>query len=207
MEVLHQSITPRVIESAYDYQSYRQLIHDLLAEQKTTNDNHSDSYLEYTRLNNRRMDRWEKTAKVSSHLQELVTQIKMPQIWLVITEGWCGDASQSIPFIQKVADLNPLIQVRYILRDQNPEIMDQYLTNGARSIPMLVAFTRDLSKQLFKWGPRPAYLQERLKQYKIDPKGESPAAFAEGTHLWYARDKNRSLDQELIQLIAQQIQP
>lgn len=202
MNITSPIISAEVIDQAYTYTSYRALIDQLLLENKTTGTDHSDGYLAYTALNNRRMDRWEKTAKVSPELQELIAQISEKQIWLIITEGWCGDASQSLPFIQKLADLNDNIKVRYILRDKNPEIMDRYLTNGARSIPMLIALNEELDQELFVWGPRPEFLQNRLREYKIDTKGLSSADFAEGTHLWYARDKNRSLGQEFQSLIS-----
>ncbi|MFC3880641.1 thioredoxin family protein [Algoriphagus namhaensis] len=202
MNTDYQTITPKVIENAFTYSEYRALIDRLLLEKKTTGTNHSEAYLDYTAMNNRRMDRWDKTTKIPSELEELVAQIQEKQVWLIITEGWCGDAAQNIPFIQKLADLSDFVEVRYILRDENIEIMDQYLTNGGRSIPKLIALNEDLSEEFFTWGPRPEFLQERLRQYKLDPQGVSSADFATGTHLWYAKDKNRSLAKEFQTLIS-----
>ena len=127
--------------------------------------------------------------------------IQESQIWLIITEAWCGDGAQSIPYLAKLVELNPKIKLRIIMRDEYPEIMDAYLTNGARSIPKLVAFTEDLKVELFTWGPKPLYLMNRHKEYKHDSKGLSYSGFLEEIHLWYAKNKNQDLEVELFPLI------
>ncbi len=198
-------VTPDLITSAQTYSEYREMIDGLLQENKTTGINHSESYLDYTRMNVQRMNRWDKTVKISPELEQVVSSISSPQIWLLITEAWCGDAAQSIPFIAKLAELNPLIKLRLVLRDENPELMDAYLTEGARSIPILIGLSDDLSRELFVWGPRPAFLQNRLKAYKLDPQNITPKEFADGTHLWYARDKNKAIAEEITPLIASTI--
>ncbi len=198
-------ITPELIASALSYSQYREMIDQLLEEDKTTGVNHSESYIDYTRMNVQRMNRWDKTAKISFELERIVTSISSPQVWLVITEAWCGDAAQTIPFMAKLADINPLITLRLVLRDENPELMEAYLTEGARSIPILIGLTGDLSKELFIWGPKPEFLKNRLKAYKIDPQNITPKEFSDGTHLWYARDRNNALAEELTPLIASTI--
>lgn len=199
--LLSCKIDQEIIEESFDYAGYRELIDTLLSENKTTGPNQSESYLEYTRMNVRRMNRWDKTAKLSPEIVEKIRNIFESQTWLVITEAWCGDAAQTIPYIVKLASENPLIKISFILRDEYPEIMDDYLTEGARSIPKLIALDEDLSKEIFTWGPRPEFLQKRLKAYKEDSKGVSGKEFSEGTHLWYAKDKNRSLERELLERI------
>ena len=195
------SITGNLISHALTYASYRQLIETLLSENKTTGHNHSEAFLDYTRMNVQRMSRWDKTAKVSDILREAVLAIREDQLWLVITEAWCGDAAQNIPYLVKLAELNPRIQLRFILRDEHPEVMDDYLTEGARSIPKLIAMTSDLSYELFTWGPRPATAHQLVMDYKKNSKGMSYMEFSETLHLWYARNKNQELESELLPLI------
>lgn len=195
------SITRDLINHAMTYQAYRELIDKLLAENKTTGQNHSEAYLDYTRMNVQRMNRWDKTAKVSETMREVVEAITEDQIWLVITEAWCGDAAQNIPYIIKLAELNPHIQVRLILRDEHPEVMDEYLTQGTRSIPKVIGMTADLTCELFTWGPRPPSAHEQVMEYKRDSKGLSYKEFSETLHLWYARNKNQELESELLPLI------
>jgi hypothetical protein len=193
-------ITPELIENSQTYQSYREMIDKLLAENKTTGPIHTEAYLDYTRMNVKRMNRWDKTARVSPEIEKAINSIDIPQIWLVITEAWCGDAAQSIPFLVKLAELNPHIELRLVLRDEHPELMDEYLTEGARSIPKLIILSEDLAQEFGTWGPKPEFLQDRLKAYKLYALGVSPKEFSEGTHLWYAKDKNQSLERELMEL-------
>lgn len=200
LDQLTRTITPDLITQAQTYFEYREMVKQLVLENKTTGPNQSEAYLEYTRMAAQRMHRWDKTAKVSPEMEELILGIP-PQIWLVITEAWCGDAAQTIPYMNKLAEVNPKIQLRLVLRDENPELMEQYLTNGARSIPKLIALSPGLKKEYFTWGPKPQFLLDRQKAYKLDPQGLSSKEFTEGTHLWYARDKNQTLEKELMDRI------
>ncbi len=62
-----------------------------------------------------------------------------PRHLLVLAEDWCGDASNTIPVLAKVAEQVPGLELRVLRRDEHPEVMDRYLTNGARSIPIVIA--------------------------------------------------------------------
>lgn len=201
MEFLSHPVTHEVIEKGFSYSEFVQFTQQLVEEKRTTGANQSEAYLEYTRMCLQRMNRWNKTAKVSAKMTHLMESIQESQIWLIITEAWCGDGAQSIPYLAKLAELNPKIKLRIIMRDEYPEIMDAYLTNGARSIPKLVAFTEDLKVELFTWGPKPLYLINRHKEYKHDSKGLSYSGFLEEIHLWYAKNKNQDLEAELFPLI------
>jgi len=201
MEFLSHPVTGQVIEKGFSYSEFVQFTEKLVEEKRTTGANQSEAYLDYTRMCLQRMNRWNKTAKVSAKMTHLIESIEEPQIWLVITEAWCGDGAQSIPYMAKLAELNPKIKLRIIMRDEYPEIMDAYLTNGARSIPKLVAFTEDLKVELFTWGPKPLYLMNRHKEYKHDSKGLAYPGFLEEIHLWYAKNKNQDLETELFPLI------
>ena len=162
MEKIREShITPAVIENAYTYDGYKQLIDGLLAEDKSTGTNHSEGMVHYTKMNQHRMKRLDKQIEINEDLIERLKQIKKPVIWLVITEGWCGDAAQIIPALEKIAEISPMIQTKYILRDENLEIMDQYLKNGkSRSIPKMVYLEANTLNVLGHWGPRPEELQK-----------------------------------------------
>lgn len=201
MEFLSHPVTQKVIDQAFSYPQFVEFTSQLVIENRTTGGNQSEAYLDYTRMCLQRMKRWDKTAKVSLEMEGLIRSIPEVQIWLVITEAWCGDGSQSIPYLAKLTELNPLIDLKIIMRDEYPEIMDAYLTNGARSIPKLIAFTKDLKVELFTWGPKPEYLINRHKAYKHDSQGKSYKDFLEEIHLWYARNKNQDLETELFPLI------
>lgn len=154
--------------------------------------------LENKKLNLHRMIRIEKHYHVSNELKNLIQQIDKPQIWMIISEIWCGDSAQNIPYIAKLVELNPKINLKIILRDTNPDIMDLYLTNGTRSIPILIAFNES-GEELFKWGPRP---QEAIKLFAdLKLQGLEKSAILEKVHLWYGRNRGKKLEIELMQLI------
>ena len=201
MEFLSRPVTEQVIQKGFSYSEFVEFTEKLVEEKSTTGANQSEAYLDYTRMCLQRMNRWNKTAKVSAKMTHLMESIQESQIWLIITEAWCGDGAQSIPYLAKLVELNPKIKLRIIMRDEYPEIMDAYLTNGARSIPKLVAFSEDLKVELFTWGPKPLYLMNRHKEYKHDSKGLSYSGFLEEIHLWYAKNKNQDLEAELFPLI------
>lgn len=74
-------------------------------------------YFNYAKLNWSRMSRWSKVAVPSEEIVHTMEGIVKPQLWIVITEPWCGDAAHIIPFINMIAALNPLVTVDYQLRD------------------------------------------------------------------------------------------
>lgn len=185
-------------KTIYSYSEYRALTEQLLAENKTTGENQSEAFLEYTKLNQQRMKRWDKKAEINEELKAQIAKIDTPQRWLVLTEAWCGDAAHNIPVIAKMAELNENIELQLILRDENLDIMDQYLTNGGRSIPKLVAFNEN-NEELFTWGPRPNSLQELYKKMKEEntPAEESKTIIQQ----WYNKNKTQELQTEFVQLL------
>ena len=134
--------------------------------------------------------------EIIPELEESVRRISAPQTWLVITEGWCGDAAQIVPVLNKIAELNDKITLKFSLRDDNLELMDQYLTNGrSRSIPKLVVLDEN-NEELFNFGPRPAVLQEMF--YHLKANAMSNDAVKEEIHKWYAMDKTVSIQKDLL---------
>ena len=153
---------------------------------------------EYTSLNIRRMNRVLKTHSVEETLAEKLKSISSKQHWMLITEGWCGDSAQSSPEFHKMSLLNNNIELRIVERDTFPEVMDLYLTNGKKSIPILVVFD-DEWNQLYKWGARPAALQTRIDE--LIAVNTPTDVWMEEIHLWYAKNRGQELYKELNSLI------
>jgi hypothetical protein len=194
------TITRDLIENAYSFEEYSDLVQQLFDEDRTTNEDNRPDMLEYTKMNINRTLKWNKRAKVS---EELVLELKnfpSRMTWLVITEGWCGDAAQSLPFIHKMAELSDNIELKLILRDQNPEVMDEFLTNGSCSIPRLIALDSETLEVLGTWGPRPKEIQEVYMNERANPDIENKVA-SENLHVWYARNKGKAMQEEFIQLL------
>ena len=207
MKSLRYPITSELLAGGFSYPEFVKFIEQLIQENRTTGANQSEEYLAYTRMSLQRMVRWNKTSKVSEKLEQLIRTINQPQVWLVITEAWCGDGAQSIPHLAKLADLNPLITLKIVFRDEHPDLMDAYLTNGNRSIPKLVAVTADLQQELFTWGPKPKYLLDRLAAFKRNSGGLTYLEFLEEIHLWYAKNKQKDLESEIYPLISSTLIP
>lgn len=189
------------IPGSLNYGEYVQRIDTLLAVGKTTGTNHSEFYLNYTQLNVRRMNRVAKTFKVRNDLRQRLAQT-VPQTWVVLTEAWCGDAAQSLPLMNALAGANPDIKLRLILRDEHPEIMNLYLTDGGKGIPVLISLDAD-GQELFHWGPRPAPAQQMVRDYKAAPEPkEAYMKFAEKVQLWYLEDKGQTFQNEFEALIS-----
>jgi Thioredoxin len=187
------------IEKSISYDAYKQLVENLLAAGKVTGPQQSEALVHYSQLNLQRMHRVEKTIQVLPEIKAKLLLLSQPQTWLVLTESWCGDASQSLPVMQSLADLNPNIRLRILLRDENPELMDRYLTNGvSRSIPKLIAVDPATGKEFFNWGPRPTALQESF--YGMRSEGLSYDVIKEELQRWYNKDRTMTIQQELAAL-------
>jgi hypothetical protein len=186
-------------ENALTYLEYKKLIFELLKIKKTTGSNHTEKMIEYTQLNEKRMNKWDKITTINDALKTTVKSIKTKQNWLILTEAWCGDASQNIPVIQKMTELNENIEIRYLLRDENLDIMDAYLTDGARSIPKLIILDENFN-ELAQWGPRPEPVKKLLKDYKANI--TSHDEFALLAHAWYGKDRGNTLQGEFLQLLS-----
>ncbi len=190
-----------ILENAYNYEEYRELVDRLLGKNKTTGENHSESMLHYTKMNVHRMKRLDMQIALKEDLVQKLENLDRSLTWLILTEGWCGDAAQIIPTIQKMADQTKLIQTRYILRDEHLEIMDQFLTDGrARSIPKLICLDSKTLEILGEWGPRPDEAQQLFKDLRNSDEHSSRER-AEKLHKWYADDKTVAVQNEFIPMI------
>jgi len=147
------------------------------------------------------MKRHDKRTELNSEVREKFENVDRKMIWLVLTEAWCGDAAQSIPIINKMAEVNENIELRLILRDQNLELMDQFLYNGkSRSIPKLICIDKETLEVLGHWGPRPQEAQDMYNTLS-DSSEMAYQEVAEHLHKWYADDKANEIQHEFFHAI------
>jgi len=156
--------------------------------------------IEFTRLNLHRSQRIARTYRVSTVLSELLDRIDQPQLWLALTEPWCGDSAQCLAYIAVMAQQNPAIDLRLLLRDDNLDIMDKHLTDGKRSIPVLVAQDAE-ERKLYQWGPRTVGAQAVFDEGKAA--GLQKPQIMEKLHLWYGRDRGRAVEAEFVAVLRQ----
>jgi hypothetical protein len=191
-----KKIIRKSLERAISYQEYRILVSDLLANGKSTGPNQSEALTNYSLLNDKRMKRLDKTIQISEETKEAFQQIKQKQTWLILTEGWCGDAAQNIPVIYKMAEVNENIDLKIVLRDEHLALMDLFLTNGGRAIPKLIAVDEE-QNVLYTWGPRPAEAPKMLAEYKEMP-GVKDSELKKDLQVWYNKNKGQSIQQDFV---------
>lgn len=119
---------------------------------------------------------------------------------LVISEDWCGDASNTVPVMARLAEAAPGIEMRVVKRDENEALMDEYLTNGSRSIPLVVVLDAEF-RPVGRWGPRPSELQAFVLREKAAGGKPLDDLYRE-VRTWYARDKGESTIREILGVIA-----
>lgn len=193
-------ITSKIISKAMDYSTYRNFIQDRITNNQSTGTNHSEAMVAYTDLNEKRMKRLDKTIKLLPETITKLSTIDTPQIWLVLTEGWCGDAAQALPIMVKMAAESSNVDLRFLLRDEYLEVMDEFLTNGGRSIPKLILLDKATLEVLASWGPRPVEVQNLFTEAKKSPEFNYPE-MQKVVQLWYAKDKGVSIQKEIIELV------
>ena len=181
------------------YEEYRKLVSQLLEEGKSTGADQSDSLLNYSMLNDKRMKRLDKTIRLSEETLARVKDVTEPVTWLVLTEGWCGDAAQTLPIINKIAGESDYIDLKIVLRDEHEDLMNQFLTNGGKSIPKLIALDKN-NDVIDSWGPRPTIPTQMVVDYK-EKHGQLDADFKRDLQVWYNKDKGKNTQEDMMRLL------
>ncbi|MBZ9652366.1 thioredoxin family protein [Psychroflexus montanilacus] len=194
-------IIKKHLDKTLSYSEYKNLVETLLKKGKSTGFTQNEAFLNYSKLGFNRMKRWEKTSELTEDQIQKIKKVKQKQTWLVITEGWCGDAAPVIPIMKKIADHNPLIDFKLILRDDNDELMSQFLTNGGKSIPKLISFNLEEEEILFTWGPRPKEAADLVAKEKAEF-GKLRDKFKMTLQKWYNQDKGKNIAEDLVNCLA-----
>lgn len=191
---------PDQLTNCYSYEAYKTFVSDIVSQGKKSGPEQREDLIHYTELNAKRMKRVEKTTVLTEEVKANLLKLSHPMTWLVMSEAWCGDAAQIVPVIGKIAAETEHLDLKIILRDEHLDIMDQYLTNGGRSIPKLICLDEQ-HREVFSWGPRPKTIQ----QVVIDTKSEGitdHGILVERIQNAYNQDRSTSIQQELSELMS-----
>jgi hypothetical protein len=136
-------------------------------------------------------------ARIPEEAEEVAASVGGEWHFLVLAEDWCGDAVHILPYLARLEETFPHFHLRILSRDENPDLMDAHLTNGTRSIPVVMILDEDYQEVAW-WGPRPRPLQELfLQEIKQLPQEERfPKVRA-----WFAKDRGRTTMEEILSLI------
>ena len=188
------------LRTALSYKEYTELINDLVAIEASSGVDASPALVEYTKLNQKRMARWDKTITISDEIKSRIQNFDKKVIWLVLTETWCGDAAHVVPIINKVAELNPNITLKLVFRDEHPELMDRFLTNGGKSIPKLIMIDVDTNEVVNTFGPRPSEATTMVEDFKLNH-GSLTDEFKAQLQAWYNKNKGENIIEDLLLLL------
>ena len=200
-----KDIIEKSIQSSLSYSEYRNLISSLLAEGKSTGHVQNEDLRHYSELNVARMNRIEKTVELLPEVVLTLKQLPKKYIWLVLSEGWCGDAANIVPVLHKMAEVTEQIELRIALRDDHDDLMQHFLTNGGKAIPKLIIIDKATSEVVGDWGPRPKGAKDLILNYKKEHGVVDETAKSE-LQLWYLHDKGISTQEEILGLITESVE-
>lgn len=185
--------------NSFSYSEYRKKVTELIAEGKSTGHEQSNDLLHYSELNEARMNRLEKTIAIVDEVKAKLENLDKKYIWLVLAEGWCGDAAQVLPVIHKMAETTNKVELKIALRDDNDALMQHFLTNGGKAIPKLIVLDAETSEVIADWGPRPHGAKQLILDYKAAHAVVDETAKIE-LQKWYLHDKGISIQQEIMEM-------
>lgn len=183
---------------AINYEAYIEKTEDQLEDLVEQGD--PEGYVQYYSMGLQRMNRINKTFQFDQMIEKELEKVEISDLkFLTITEGWCGDASQIVPVVHQLAQkLN--IENRYISRDENLNLMENYKTNGSISIPIVIGLNGE-GEEVFRFGPRPQHGMDLLKQHKENPDKYSKDDFHEDLQQYYNSNKGKDIVNEILALI------
>ena len=195
-----QQLIIKSIAKGMTYKAFRAMVKTMAQNGQTSGTKQDENRIHYTRLNDKRMDRLDKTIGIPAEAAEKIRAYNKKVTWLVLNESWCGDAAQTLPVINKAAALNGHIDIKIALRDENEALMDAFLTDGSRAIPKLIMVNNDTKEVLHSWGPKPSRAMKMANEYKRIH-GKLTPEFRQELQVWYNKDKGKNTLEDLLELL------
>jgi len=154
-------------------------------------------YHEYYKLGLQRMHRMLKTFKPDQEQTQLLNSKNFKGRILIISEPWCGDASAVLPVVTRFFSH---AEIRITYRDQEPSLINSFLTNGSKSIPVVI-FIDESYKVVAHWGPRPKFGYHLFMKHKSDPEKYTEEQFHNDLQIYYAKNNGKDIISEILKLI------
>ena len=196
-----KNIIEKALQNSFSYLNYRKYVSELIKQGKSTGHTQSEDLLHYSELNESRLKRLDKTIKVVPEIENQLGNLSKNYIWLVIAEGWCGDAAQLLPIMNKMAEVSENVDLKIVLRDDNDALMSEFLTNGGKAIPKLIILDAKTNEVIADWGPRPEGAKKLIIDYKAANGVVDETAKIE-LQKWYLQDKGITTQNEIMALMS-----
>ena len=195
-----QELVTEARKNALTYADYRILVAKHAQSFTSTGHTQTEALSNYTVLNDRRMKRWDKTLKFTPAQEDELKNYTRPVNWLVLTESWCGDAPAAVAVMHKMAELQPAINFKLVLRDDHPQLMDAFLTNGGKAIPKLIVQNPENNTIVTSWGSRSKAAQQLVADFKAENETITPE-FINTLQKWYNDNKGQAVVEELLAIL------
>lgn len=188
-----------ITNKALSYPEYFEQMKAFVKQGSSSSLSDQEAYNEYTKLGLARMKRWEKLGKLSSQLIDFLESQNGTIHMLAITESWCGDSGQNLPFFDKMTEHGCSLHLVY--REEEPELMNAHLVNGSKSIPVVI-FLDSEYQVLGQWGPRPQFIQEKVLAFKrSEHSEEEKQEHNQKIQGLYNDDAGQTLCSEVLQIL------
>lgn len=188
------------LKRSISYQAYRELVAQMATDNRSSGLDITEATIKFTKLNDRRMKRWDKTLKISNKDHTRIKSFDQPVTWLVISESWCGDSAHVLPVLNKIAETNKHIDLKIVFRDKNPELMNMFLTYGNTAIPKLIILDKISGEVLTTYGPRPSEATEYVNRF-IAMYGKLTPEFKEDLQHWYNNNKGQKIIEDIVEIL------
>jgi len=188
-------------DRAVFYSDYKNIIKKRAEQNTDSLSEREKELIHYTDLNISRINRIEKTLVLSEDILSKLHGINQKINILVISEGWCGDAAQIVPVIHKMAENSDNLELKLFFRDEDERLINQYLTNGGKAIPIVILLNAETFEEIAHWGPRPKACTPLLQRYKTDPENYTHDQFVLDIQNFYNHDKGQSIANEIIEIL------
>ena len=187
-----KAIITESLNNSYSYLQYRNIVAESLNRESFIVE--GVETLPYIKMNDQRMKRLDKTIELTEENLSFLKQFKTKILWIVLSEGWCGDAAHALPVLNKMAEASDAIELKVVFRDENVDLMNQFLTNGGKSIPKLIMVNPETFEVITDWAVQ---LMVELKA-KF---GSVTDEVKEELQKWYNNDKTISTQNEIVQIL------
>jgi len=147
--------------------------------------------------NREKMEALRQGLVLEPQVEGFLAALPRPVHVVAIAEDWCGDVVKQVPVLARMAQAAPGLRVRFISREQHPQVFTRFLTNGGEAIPKFI-FLSDRFVECGNWGPMPGALREVIARGKAC--GDVAAARRKVAALMEADPRRRETQVELLNL-------
>jgi Thioredoxin len=172
---------------------------DTLQANIATNTESDTKQLEYITNNFNTVKTILKTYEPSASMRAITNKLQEIDVYIIM-ENWCGSSASNVPFVVKILNTIKGAKIHIVPRDANEDFMNLYLSDGKKSIPIVVAFDKN-GNELFKWGSSTAAQSEYAK--KLQAQNMEFPDFINAMKKWFLENNAEAIEADFLSLLKQ----